>query len=34
VTEGDITKRYAHAATIESDILGGLIRVEDIFRGL
>ncbi|MBV9269084.1 MAG: Uma2 family endonuclease [Acidobacteriaceae bacterium] len=34
VTEGDITKRYAQAATIPSDILGGSIRVEDIFRGL
>ena len=34
VTEGDITKRYAQAAMIPSDILGGSIRVEDIFRDL
>ena len=34
VTEGDITKRYAQTATIASDILGGSIRVEDIFQGL
>jgi Uma2 family endonuclease len=32
VTEGDITKRYGQSATIESEILGGSIRVEDIFR--
>ena len=34
VTEGDITKRYAQATTIPSDVLGGSIRVEDIFGGL
>ena len=34
VTEGDITKRYAEATTIQSDILLGSIRVDDIFRAL
>ena len=32
VTEGDITKRYAQGATIQSDVLGSDICVEDIFQ--
>jgi Uma2 family endonuclease len=32
VTENDMTKRYKQSATIESDILGGSVRVEEIFR--
>ena len=33
VTEGDITRRYTGTATIASDLLGGSIRVDDIFQG-